>query len=389
METNKSNQKITALSLKMSAAAMLLTCIGLALPRLTDQYGFGLWQQGALVSIQYIGFTVAVIIGGALSDKLGQQRVIAGSLIGAAAAMALFGSVVNYIMAVVAAILIGAFGSVLENAITAAVMRKENEKRDMHNVLVQVAFSAGAMLFPLVYLFSLKVLGNWRIAYYAAAVFALVLMLFSWKNADSKKQDKITLIDIFSQYKGFLKNPRNLIAPIAMFLYLGAEIGIWAFAPLYFELNGFGVMSGIVSSIFIWFLMLIGRMITARTVKKTKVVTIMIAASCAQIVILGMLFFASANWAVVLISLAGFACAPFFPLIMSWMVDITGDESSSMIALTMAIGTLGPVILSVITGIFSQIQGTQYLMAVPTICFVLLFVILIVFKNAKAAPKRL
>ena len=172
METNKSNQKITSLSLKMSAAAMLLTCIGLALPRLTDQYGFELWQQGALVSIQYIGFTVAVIIGGALSDKLGQHKVIAGSLIGAAAAMALFGSVVNYIMAVVAAILIGAFGSVLENAITAVVMRKENEKRDLHNVLVQVAFSAGAMLFPLVYLFSLKVLGNWRVAYYAAAAYS-------------------------------------------------------------------------------------------------------------------------------------------------------------------------------------------------------------------------
>ena len=39
-------------------------------------------------------------------------------------------------------------------------MRKENADRDAHNVLVQVAFSAGAMLFPLVYLFSLRVLGK-------------------------------------------------------------------------------------------------------------------------------------------------------------------------------------------------------------------------------------
>jgi fucose permease len=74
---------------------------------------------------------------------------------------------------------------------------------------------------------------------------------------------------------------------------------------------------------------------------------------------------------------------------MSWMVDITGDESSSMIALTMAVGTLGPVILSVVTGIFSQIQGTQYLMAVPTVCFVLLFVMLIVFRNVKVNSKEL
>ena len=121
METNGTNNKITTLSLKMSAAAMLLTCIGLALPRLTEQYGFELWQQGALVSIQYIGFTAAVIIGGALSDRFGQHKVMAVSLIGASAAIAFFGSVVTYVMAVIAAIMIGAFGSVLENAITAVV----------------------------------------------------------------------------------------------------------------------------------------------------------------------------------------------------------------------------------------------------------------------------
>ena len=129
-------------------------------------------------------------------------------------------------------------------------------------------------------------------------------------------------------------------------------------------------------------------MITAKAVKKIKAVPIMMAAACVQIIILGSLFFASAGWAVVLISLAGFACAPFFPLIMSWMVGITGNESSSMIALTMATGTLGPVILSIITGIFSQIQGTQYLMAVPTFCFALLFVMLIAFKNVKSGKEE-
>ena len=54
-----------------------------------------------------------------------------------------------------------------------------------------------------------------------------------------------------------------------------------------------------------------------------------------------------------------------------------------MIALTMAVGTLGPVILSVVTGIFSQAQGTRYLMAVPTLCFALLLAMLIIFKNRK------
>ena len=153
-------------------------------------------------------------------------------------------------------------------------------------------------------------------------------------------------------------------------------------------MNGFGVLSGVISSVFIWFLMMAGRMITAKAVKKIKAVPIMILGACAQIIIFSALFFASAGWAVVLISLAGFACAPFFPLIMSWMVEITGNESSSMIALTMAVGTLGPVILSVVTGIFSQMQGTQYLMAVPAICFALLLVMLITFKNAKKQKGR-
>ena len=70
MNENKMKKKITVLSLNMSASAMLLTCIGLALPRLSELYGFELWQQGLLVSLQYIGFTVAVIIGGALSGQV-------------------------------------------------------------------------------------------------------------------------------------------------------------------------------------------------------------------------------------------------------------------------------------------------------------------------------
>ena len=109
---------IFALSIRMGICAMALTGISLVLPRTAGELGFTLLQQGTLVSIQYAGFTLAVLLGGILSDRFGQARVMRLSLLGASIAMALLGGIWSYWTAVAAVLLIGASGSMLENAVT-------------------------------------------------------------------------------------------------------------------------------------------------------------------------------------------------------------------------------------------------------------------------------
>lgn len=368
---------MAALSARMGLAGMALTGIGLALPRMGQEMGFTEAQLGLLVSVQYAGFTVAVIAGGALSDRYGASRMLRLGLLGAAAAAALFGSAWAYWAAVLAALLTGAFGSIMENSITALAMA--GERRDRNNILVQVAFSAGAIVLPLLYWLSLSRFGAWRPPYWALALLAFAFCVFTPRRKEEGREHAAPAKPALAQYLAFFRRPAYLIAPIAMFLYVGAEIGLWAFAPVFFENGGYGSYSGAVSGALIWFFMMLGRLITARVVDKLGIARTMAAFGALACASLVMMMLSHGAWAVAWTAAAGFACAPFFPLIMSWMVRITGSSSGSGIAFTMAAGTLGPVALGGVTGAIAGRFGTQWVMLVPLACFVGIFILLALF----------
>lgn len=383
MEKNR----ILSLSLRMSVTAMILTGIGLALPRLAENFNFTYSQQGLLVSVQYIGFSAAVIIGGALADRFGHVRIMRGSLLGVAAAALLFGSIWTYWTALTAVLFIGIFASILENSITALAMHDELHQ-DKNNILVQVAFSAGAILLPLFYYLFVSRLDNWRLPYYLVGLMALGMFLFFPRHLNSSQPARLTMSQVMAQYASFFQKPSYLIAPLAMFLYIGAEIGLWAFAPIYFEGNGYGVFSAVISSALIWLLMMLGRMFTVRIVEKLNIIRTMAASSLLAILALILMMFSSGHWAILWISIVGFACAPFFPLVISWMTLITGEKSSSMIAFTMACGTMGPVLLGGLTGILAQQYGTKYIMLLPLVCFAGILALLMIFGTTRQVAKE-
>jgi fucose permease len=378
---------MAALSARMGVAAMALTGIGLALPRMGQELGFTEAQLGLLVSVQYAGFTVAVIAGGALSDRYGAGRMLRIGLLGAAAAAGLFGFVWAYWAAVAAALLIGAFGSVMENSVTALAMAGE-EHRDRNNILVQVAFSAGAIVLPLLYWISLSCFGAWRPPYWILGLLALAFCAFTPGGKAEDQGRAAPSGPMLAQYLAFFRRPAFLIAPAAMFLYVGAEIGLWAFAPVFFENSGYGVFSGAIASALIWFFMMLGRLITARIVEKLGIMRTMVLFGVLACASLALMMVSSGAWAVACTAAAGFACAPFFPLIMSWMTRITGSGSGSSIAFTMAAGTLGPVVLGGVTGIIGERFGTQWVMMVPLMCFVGIFILLALFGKSGENTKR-
>ncbi len=386
----KKKTSIIMLSLQMALAAMMVTGIGLALPRFSAEYGFELWQQGLLVSVQFAGFTVAVLLGGLLADKYGKVKILTIALLGMAFAMGIFGSITFYAMALVAVILVGASTSVAENAIMALALVVDKDKKDSNSMLVQIFFSIGAMLIPLIFWFAIRVLDTWRWAYYFVGIASFILFLFMLRReSDRESGHHVSWKEAFSQYLVIFKNPRFLIAPLALFLYLGAEISIWAFAPVFFEEQGFGMLSGILSSVMIWFLILIGRLIVAYLVKKkVSIVPIMIISSCIAVAALVILIFSSAQWSVIVAAIAGFACSPFYPLIILWTTRISGQESSAMIATTMAFGSFGPVVMSSITGVVGQTLGARFIMAVPAACFVLVLILLLAFGRMRGASEE-
>ena len=189
----------------------------------------------------------------------------------------------------------------------------------------------------------------------------------------------MTISNILSQFLVIFKTPRYLIAPITMFLYVGAEVGLWSFAPAYFESEGFGMYSSAFSAAVIWFSMMLGRMVTAWLVGRLGSVRTMISFGLLALVALVLMILSSGVWAIVWVAFAGFACAPFFPLIVTWMTRITGQNSGTMIALPMACGTAGSILTGILMGVIGEKMGTWSVMLTPLICFASVNAMLIIF----------
>ena len=377
-------QGIWSLSIRMGICAMTLTGISLALPRTADELAFTLPQNGALVSIQYAGFTLAVLLGGALSDRFGQARVLRLSLLGAALALALLGAIWTYWVAIVAVLMIGASGSVMENAVTALAVADEKHQ-DRNNLIVQIAFSAGAIVLPLLMLLSQECFGAWRYPFWVVAAGALLLFIGSPRSDAVSQRPTMSVSKILSQFLSFFKNPKYLIAPAAMFLYVGAETGFWSFAPVYFESGGLGVHSAIIAAGIIWFAMMLGRMLTAWVVEKLGIIRTMAAFGVLALLSLALMMLSTGVWAIVWVAFAGFSCAPFFPLIVTWMTRITGQNSSTMIAFTMACGTVGSILTGILMGVIGEKLGTWSVMLTPLVCFVGIMVMLGIFGRRSPA----
>jgi|GEM_PF-2214027 len=379
--------KKTSLALlcsQMSLMAMILSSTGLALPRLKEEIGLNPIQQGSLVSLQYIGFTIAVLVGGTLLDKFGRYKVLSLSFGILGLSAFLFGASTQFWMSVIGVLMIGAFGSITQNGITTLATNFDRNNSEKNNAFVQLFFTVGAVLTPLLILAFMMLLDSWRLAYYTVGILCIAIALITSRYKEEKSQTGISLRDNMSVYIKALKTPSYLIAPVALLLYVGTEIGVWGFAPVLFENQGYGALSGILASILIWLSMLIGRILSVRLLKKVDMIPILVGYGLLAAIALVCVIFTGQIASIIWISISGFACAPFYPLLVTWMTRITGERSSSALALTMAFGSLGAVFMGWLAGLVVDIMGAKYVTAVPAISMVILILLLVFFRNRKA-----
>lgn len=381
----KKKAGIALLCNQMILMAMILSSTGLALPRLKEEIGLTSVQQGGLVSIQYFGFTVAVLLGGTLLDKFGKLKILSLSFVILGFAAFLFGAASQYWMTVLGVLLIGGFGSIIQNAIISLGTSYDKHNAEKNNAFINMFFTVGAVLTPVLLLILMLLFNKWRFAYYVVGGLCLLAALITSGYRDEKTGSELSLKDNFSIYVKALKTPAYLIAPFALLLYLGAEIGIWSFAPVFFENQGYGKISGILASILIWLSMFAGRSLSVRLLKKYNMSRILITHGILAVIALTCVIFSGQTASIIWIGISGFACAPFYPLLVTWMTQITGEKSSSALALAMAIGSMGAVLAGWISGMVVDTWGARYITAIPALSVALVVVLLAVFKNKKAA----
>lgn len=377
--------RISVLCGQMLSTAILLTSIGLAIPRLAEDIGLTYSMRGNLISAQYFGATTAVVVGGILSDKYGKMFITKAFMLGSALVSVFFGIVWNYPSALIAIFLLGAVSLILEIAIMSSGLDL-GEKSRVGNSLIQTSFSVGAIIVPLLYLACMH-FGQWRPVYYFLAVIFIIGFVFS--KGSPEKMHSESLWNMIKKFGMFLSKPSYLIGPVFVFLYVAAEIGLWGFAPTFFESAGYGPLSGIISTILIWVMMLVGRIIGTVLIKKTTIMRILIPFGLCGIVAFASIMIFGGNVALFCTAAAGFMCAPFYSILTSLSIEVSGDNSSSYIAFTMGMGTLGAALLGSVGGAAAQVFGPRFVILPALVSFTVLVTSLIIFSiYSRSSRKR-
>ncbi len=375
---------ISLLCAQLCLLAMILSSSGLAMPRLAEELGFTSVQQGSMVSIQFLGFTLGVLIGGTLLDSYGGLKILRVAFAALGIATLIFGISGYYVMSVAGIFFIGFFGSICQNAIVSLTTSYDIKNADSNIAFINVFFTVGAILTPLLLLIFTVFFSVWRITYYIIGISCIGMALLTLSYIEVAEVKSSSIKNAFKQYKYIFTRPINLVAPITLFLYVAAETGLWGFAPMFFESRGYGKISGIAASIFIWVAMFAGRTLSVKLIKRFDMVRILLVHGMLAVLSLVMVIYSNQTTAIFWIALAGFACSPFYPFLIVWITRLTGEKNSTMLAFNMGAGALGPVVMGVFTGKVVSSRGSSYITAVPALAMLLVVLILSLFRNRKS-----
>ncbi len=383
-EYSMKETRISMLSLQMSICGMALTSVGLVTPRLAEMLGLAAGERGMLVSMQYLGATLACLVSGILCVKYGSAFITRVLLAGAAVVMLAFGLTQNYPMALVGIFLLGGVSLGLENSIMSSGLNL-GERSHVANSLIQVSFSVGAIVVPLLFLLFSR-WNMWRPVYYTLAVFLVVAFVFA-RGTKEKEGAGVSFTGMLKTYLTYFTKPASLIGAVAVFLYVAAEVGLWSMTPTLFESTGGGQLSGIISSVFIWVMMLAGRLLSTLLMKKLSLFQIMVPFGVLGLVSYSMLLLTSGTVAIVFAALSGLACAPFYALLTSWATMVAKDNSSSYIAFIMAFGTAGPVLLGAVVSLLGNTASGNLIILPALCCFALLMALLAAYRIVTGKAK--
>jgi len=237
--------------------ALYLEAIGILLPELGRSFRLGPAIEGRIFPASFGGYILGVVGCGVLSDRLGRKRVLLGTVLVYAVALGLAGFAHSFSTVLVAFALIGAGGGAMETVASALAADLYPEKRAAILNALQIAFSAGAVLAPLLAQKLLTLGTDWHRLFLGVALANfLLLALFTVQKFPALPHSAEALDS--AALKAVLTQPAFLILCAAQALYVGAEVGLSSWLPSYFQrLPGGAAWSGLVVSGF-WLAVTLG-----------------------------------------------------------------------------------------------------------------------------------
>ncbi len=333
------------------------------------------FQIGLLLTIQNVGFMLAVWISGTLADTHQKPKILlVGSLILAFSFFAFYLTGIFWLNFLIM-MLIGAGVGTYEGVTDAMLLDMHSERQSLHININHFFVTFGAILIT-VYLIFLDM--DWRISLTQSAIVVLLLALFyafmRLPTKNDQNEDYLQRIRILSR--------ENLVVAlfIATVLVVGVEVGTIGILTTYLmEMQGFAQTTSKVGLVTFLVGIAIGRIIVGFVSQKEQISNyILILFGLAAIFFTFLFIVDLGQWSYMSIFLAGLGISALLPLIITLAGMVYPQMAGTVIgSIKVAIpvgGIMIPLLMSLVAGLASfQVSLLIFPLALLLAFSVLLF----------------
>lgn len=356
------------------ALSMVLT--GAVLPEWLNRFGISPSEGGQLFSLYYFSYVLITFSSGILSDLVGAKWVLVLSqlflLIGfSTVSLADRFSTIKWGM-----LLLGFGGGFCEAPLTGLVSRVFTGEEGYALNISQISFGLGAASGPFLMGFFLSQGISWRVLYLVSALVSfLLLLLFAVDRtllvvprAEKEKKDWLSLLN----FRGLL-----LSSFLAIFLYVGAEIGSSAWMSTYLvrELKAGIYVGGVAMAIF-WGTITVGRLLFAqlsRFFSPSRLLRLAVGISLAFLVLLNST--RQVNLVLLALGGVGLGYSAIWPFIVANVASKVNHLQATAIGFTVAFGGVGALFFPWLMGTWIDFLSLRSIFLMVLALVVVLFIV--------------
>lgn len=338
-------------------------------------------QMGMLASVQYLAIVVFPLFMGHMSDKKGKKIVIIISILIFVAGCMLITVSRTFFLIVVGVFITGGGYAVTECTSNAALIDYKSENGERYLSITQFAFSIGGFISPLICNYAYIKLGIWKFPFICCFIGYMIIVIFIGRIKFPKNGSKENSSTMNVQIPSTVSVSSLIPIAVALFCYIGVEIGVGYFIGSYFSsgLHTSLEISAYSLSIF-WLSMSISRFIFG-VIKTNPEKVVRACQLCSALALLILIISKNVILSVAMTAVVGFSCGPIWPFLVSIATKRNLQASGTVSGIMTVVSGTGGIVGPLMTGILSDSFGVKYSFILFSVFSIIGYIIMVLVKD--------
>ena len=363
-------RRFLALFLALFAVFILfgtsITIIGATLPKILADFHWSYFVAGVVIGAGAVAYFASSFAAGYLIKYRGPKPTIMLGLLFEVVGLTFFAAVPDPFANMLLSALIGLGQGCIEVGVNSSTLRIDPHNTGRPMNLMHGAFAVGAILGPLAVGILMQSGLSWILVYRGMALIFVLLVVTTWFIPLPKITHKAT--DGGAAPERLSANPAYWLSFIALFLYVGVELGVSNWVAEYFvSAFAYSAAAGALLVSLFWAGLLAGRFGVPLLYKGSRQDVVLVGfatLATVSIAVLTLLGFISATPLSISIAqgfvfLAGLGCSIYYPVVMTLLGKCFPHASSQAIGFAATGGGIGAFLFPFVMSAIAQNWGIR------------------------------